>query len=200
MTEHLREDLRALADRAQVPPVDVPALEAAAADRRGRRNRRRAGLAGAAVVLLAGVGFAATWSPHRDDLLVGSPASPSAAAQPCLPAPATASPVVLRPGGSVTLSAPAFTCTAYQPGKTYAVVLDITTDNAPGIYEADLGRLPVNTDGSFQGTVRLPADVPTGQGTFYLRGNSYDLCGDRPTDYGSCPGYKANPTVTIRSD
>ena len=200
MTEHLREDLRALADRAQVPSVDIPALETAAADRRGRRNRQRAALTGAAVVLLVGVGFAATWSPHREDKLVGSPASPSAAATPCLPAPATASPVVLRPGESVNLSAPAFTCAAYQPGKTYAVVLDITADNSQAIFEADLGRLPVNIDGSFQATVRLPADVPTGQGTFYLRGNSYDLCGDQPSDYGSCPGYKANPTVTIRSD
>jgi hypothetical protein len=51
----------------------------------------------------------------------------------------------------------------------------------------DLGRYPVNPDGSFHATVKIPASASPGEAYIIVGGSSFDQCTDWANE--SCAGY-----------
>ena len=125
--------------------------------------------------------------------------TPAAQSARCLPSRATVTPTEVKLGAPVRLSAPPFSCKAsYGSGKTYQVSLNVSLPGGTRAENRDLGFIPVQSDGSFDATLTVPTDVPTGGGTFFLHGSAYDLgCQDTVGGSGSCGGYSAYPGVHI---
>jgi len=141
----------------------------------------------ASLLLATGCGSGSTSEQPQ----AAAPAPAPTATQPCLPSRLAVSPATVKVGGSVVLSAPAFTCGAtYAAGKTYTVTLGLVGRSEP----KPLGSVAVNPDGSFRATLSIPATASPGEAYLTVGGSAFDDCGKDGT--GSCAGY-ASPALTL---
>lgn len=133
---------------------------------------------GFVVMILAGTFVMAACTPR-------TPGS-----SPCLPERLHVDPQQVVQGSSVMISSAAFTCgDSYPSGKEYQLTLGLVGRQPP----IDLGKYPVNTDGSFHARVVIPADASPGEAAISVRGTSFDLCDD--SGQGSCAGYVVSLTI-----
>jgi hypothetical protein len=90
----------------------------------------------------------------------------------------------------VIVSSAAFTCGgSYPSGKEYQLTLGLLGRQAP----MDLGRYPVNTDGSFRASVLIPADASPGEAAIAVRGSPFDQCSE--SGQASCADYEVSFTI-----
>ncbi|OUE19183.1 hypothetical protein BFL36_14165 [Clavibacter michiganensis] len=107
----------------------------------------------------------------------------------CLPAPLTASPAMVAPGGTATVASPAVDCDlGHGSGRTYVIgiaseVLD--ADGGSVFQEGEEFR--VGADGAFVREVVVPEDLPSGPASISVRGSAIDDCDDGES---SCAAYQ----------
>jgi hypothetical protein len=117
---------------------------------------------------------------------LGLPAcsSPGPSASRCLPEPLHVDPSSVVAGADVTVTSDGFKCSgSYPAGKTYHLTLGLVGRAAP----IDLGPYPVNANGSFHATVKIPASTSPGEAYITVGGSSFDQCTD--SGNGSCAAY-----------
>jgi hypothetical protein len=118
----------------------------------------------------------------------------AATADRCLPAPLTASPVTVTPGGTVTVSSPAVDCDlGYGSGRTHVIGIAseaLATDGSSVFREGEEFR--VGADGAFVREVAVPEDLPAGPASISVRGSAIDDCDDGEA---SCAAYQVGITV-----
>ncbi|WP_435080351.1 hypothetical protein [Clavibacter michiganensis] len=140
---------------------------------------RRAAALGAAAVVLAGVlsGCGALRSDR------------------CLPAPLSASPATVAPGGTVTVSSPAVDCDlGYGSGRTHTIAVKSDAPLPGGGVASLRGEgFEVGADGAFRRDVVVPGDIAPGPASISVRGSAIDDCDDGE---GSCASYQVPITVT----
>lgn len=113
----------------------------------------------------------------------------------------TASPEIVAPGQTVTLSARAVACDLELPAHTvFELRLQPSGDRTPfAVTEAELQE-----DGAFETSIVVPDDMPPGQATVYLvnydvvdwcPGYSMPLAAASVVE-ASCAGYEAYVTVS----
>jgi hypothetical protein len=109
----------------------------------------------------------------------------------CYPSPLHLSSQRVRAGTDVTLASTPFACNASYPvGKVYAVVLAAAGRPGP----THLADVPVQRDGSFRATIRIPAGASPGESAVSVLGSRFDLpCKD--TVATSCASYAIGLTI-----
>lgn len=139
--------------------------------------RRAAAVAAAAVVLAGGLSACGVLREDR-----------------CLPAPLTASPATVAPGGTVTVSSPAVDCDlGYGSGRAYTIGIAseaLAADGSSTFVEGE--ELRVGADGAFTREVAVPVDLPDGPASISVRGSAIDDCDDGES---SCAAYQVPITV-----
>jgi hypothetical protein len=119
----------------------------------------------------------------------------AAPAERCLPAPLTASPTTVAPGGTVTVSSPAVDCDlGYGSGRTHSIAV---TSDAPltdgGVAFTRGDEFVVGADGAFRREIVVPADIAPGPASVSVQGSAIDDCDDG--EY-SCAAYQVPITVS----
>ncbi|WP_086515556.1 hypothetical protein [Clavibacter michiganensis] len=112
----------------------------------------------------------------------------------CLPAPLTASPETVAPGGTVTVSSPAVDCDlGYGSGRTYTIGIasEALADDGSSTFVEGEG-FAVAADGSFRREVVVPAELRAGPAYVSIRGSAFDDCDDGES---SCAAYVVTFTV-----
>lgn len=160
-----------------MPDLD-PRLVAPTSTSPRARIRRAAALASAAALLAGGL---AGCGALRSD--------------PCLPAPLTASPATVAPGGTVTVSSPAVDCDlGYGSGRTYSIAV---RSDAPlpdgGVAAGANEEFVVRADGAFRRDVVVPDDIAPGPASISVRGSAIDDCADGES---SCAAHQVPITVS----
>ncbi|WP_435094495.1 hypothetical protein [Clavibacter michiganensis] len=140
---------------------------------------RRAAALGAAAVVLAG-GLSGCGALRSDR---------------CLPAPLSASPATVAPGGTVTVSSPAVDCDlGYGSGRTHTIAIKSDAPLPDGGVASLRGEgFEVGADGAFHRDVVVPEDIAPGPASISVRGSAIDDCDDGE---GSCAAYQVPITVT----
>ena len=118
----------------------------------------------------------------------------STAQDQCLPEAISLSETTARPGGTITVSAPAAKCDlGYADGKDYTLQLISEYSEKDPLKGREVA---VNADGSFSDEVPIPTDFPQGAAMLLVSGSPFDECGD----LDSCAAYSHSFTVTGNED
>jgi hypothetical protein len=108
----------------------------------------------------------------------------------CFPEPLHVNPLGVAAGSSVIISSAGFKCNgSYPSGKKYQLTLGLVGRSEP----MDLGSYPVNANGSFNATVRIPASASPGESYVVVRGSPFDRCEE--SGQGSYAGYSVRLTI-----
>lgn len=129
-------------------------------------------------------------SPACSPSLPGTPPPVTLPSPYCLPEPLHVNPPQIPAGSSVIVSSAGFNCGgSYPSGQQYRLELGLLGRQPP----LELGSYPVNTNGSFEATVRIPENASAGEAAIIVYGSPFDQCTD--SGQASCAGYGVTLTI-----